>query len=153
MSNIWSVSSVQSPIFHFLLWTSGNIFLWTYSNLLCTSLYFWGKKQNSFVIALKIKTRGSVGWACVSHLSFCFEETLYRTFHGASYQVLVRLAKQFQRRIFFRNRPIRKKYWLWWPCLLTDRHLMSILCRGPSKDACYQVSVQLVKRFQRRRFF
>jgi hypothetical protein len=21
------------------------------------------------------KTRGSVGWACVAHLSFCFEET------------------------------------------------------------------------------
>ena len=26
------------------------------------------------------ETRGSVGWACVAHLSFCFEETLYRTF-------------------------------------------------------------------------
>jgi hypothetical protein len=22
-----------------------------------------------------IRTRGSVGWACVAHLSFCFEET------------------------------------------------------------------------------
>jgi len=22
----------------------------------------------------KFKTRGSVGWACVTHLSFCFEE-------------------------------------------------------------------------------
>jgi hypothetical protein len=22
-----------------------------------------------------------VDWACVPHLSFCFEETLYRTFH------------------------------------------------------------------------
>ena len=22
-----------------------------------------------------VKTRGSVGWACVTHLSFCFEET------------------------------------------------------------------------------
>jgi hypothetical protein len=27
------------------------------------------------------KTRGSVGWSCVAHLSFCFEETWYRTFH------------------------------------------------------------------------
>ena len=26
-------------------------------------------------------TRGSVGWACVAHLSFYFEKTLYRTFH------------------------------------------------------------------------
>ena len=29
----------------------------------------------------EIKTRGSVGWACAAHLSFYFEETLYRTFH------------------------------------------------------------------------
>ena len=28
-----------------------------------------------------IITRGSVGWACAAHLSFCFEETLYRTFY------------------------------------------------------------------------
>ena len=27
------------------------------------------------------KTRGLVGWACVAHVSFCFEETLYRTCH------------------------------------------------------------------------
>jgi hypothetical protein len=26
-------------------------------------------------------TRSSVGWACVVHLSFCFEKRLYRTFH------------------------------------------------------------------------
>jgi hypothetical protein len=26
-------------------------------------------------------TRGSVGCPCVAHLSFFFEETLYRTFH------------------------------------------------------------------------
>jgi len=23
----------------------------------------------------ELQTRGSVGWACVAHLSFCFEET------------------------------------------------------------------------------
>jgi hypothetical protein len=27
------------------------------------------------------KTRGSVSCACFAHLSFCFEETYYRTFH------------------------------------------------------------------------
>ena len=68
------------------------------------------------------ETRGSVGWACVAHLSFCFEETLYRTFHGASYQISVHLATHFQRRRLFRNRPIRNKNYLWWPCLLTDRN-------------------------------
>jgi hypothetical protein len=30
---------------------------------------------------------------------------------------------------------------------------MSILYREPSKDASYQVSIHLAKRFQRRRFF
>jgi hypothetical protein len=49
--------------------------------------------------------------------------------------------KQFQRRIFFRNRPIRNKNGMWWPCLLTDREEMSNLHRGHSIDAFYQVSV------------
>ena len=70
----------------------------------------------------------------------------------ASYPISVHLAKRFQRRRFFRNQPIRNKNCLWWPCLLTDRHEMSILNRGPSIDASYQVSDNLAKRFQRRRF-
>ena len=41
---------------------------------------------------------------------------------------------------------------MWWPCLLTDRDEMSILYRGPTIDASYQVSVHLAKRLQRRRF-
>jgi hypothetical protein len=67
-----------------------------------------------------------------------------------TYQVSVYLAKQFQRR-FFRNQPIGNKNYLWWPCLLTDRDEMSNLYRGPSKDASYQVTIHLAKRFQRRR--
>ena len=51
----------------------------------------------------------------------------------------------------FRNQPIRNKNGLWQPCLLTDREEMSNLYRGPSKDAPYQVSIHLAKRFQRRR--
>ena len=70
----------------------------------------------------------------------------------ASYQVSIHLAKRFQRRIFFRNQPIRNKNCLWRPCLLTDRDEMSILYRGHDIDASYQVSVHLAKRFQRRRF-
>jgi hypothetical protein len=70
----------------------------------------------------------------------------------ASYRVLVHLARQFQRRRFFRNQPIRNKNGLWWPCLLKDRDEMSNLYREPSIDASYQVSVHLAKRFQRRRF-
>ena len=70
----------------------------------------------------------------------------------ASYQVLVHLAKRFQRRRFKKNWPIRNKNCLWWPCLLMDRDKMSKLYREPSIDASYQVSVHLViKGFQRRR--
>jgi hypothetical protein len=70
----------------------------------------------------------------------------------ASYQVSVHLAGQFQRRRFFRYRPSRNKNCLWWPCLLTDRDEMSDLHRGHSIDASCQVSVNLAKRFQKRRF-
>jgi hypothetical protein len=69
----------------------------------------------------------------------------------ASYQVSVHLAKQFQRRRFFRNQPIRNKNCLWQPCLLTDRDEMSNHNTGLSIDGSYQVSIYLAKRFQRRR--
>ena len=52
---------------------------------------------------------------------------------------------------FFRNRPIRYKNCLWWPCLLMDWDEMSNLYRGPSIDASYQISDQLALRFQRRK--
>jgi hypothetical protein len=32
-------------------------------------------QQNSWIISQIYVTRGSVGWACVAHLSFCFDET------------------------------------------------------------------------------
>jgi hypothetical protein len=70
----------------------------------------------------------------------------------ASYQVSVHLARQFQRRRFFRCRPIRNKNCLWWPCLLTERDEISNRYRGHSIDASFQVSVNLAKHFQRRRF-
>ena len=70
----------------------------------------------------------------------------------ASYQVSYHLAKRFQKKSCFRNRPIKNKNCLRRPCLLTDRDGMSNLYRGPSIDASYQVSDHLAKRFQRRRF-
>ena len=120
-----------------------------------------------------------MGWACVAHLSFCFEKTLYRSFHmcflpnfrclltdrdemcnsyrgpsiDASYQVSYHLAKRFQSKSCFRNRPIRKKNCLWRPCLLTDQIGMSNSHRGPYIDASYHVSVHLAKLLQSRRFF
>ena len=44
-----------------------------------------------------------------------------------------------------KNRPIRNKNILWWPCLLMDQDKMSNLYRGPSIDASYQVSVHLAE--------
>jgi hypothetical protein len=58
-----------------------------------------------------------------------------------------------QRKIFFRNRPIRNKNFQWWPCLLTDWDEMSNLYRGPSIDASCHVSVHLAEWFQRKRCF
>ena len=69
----------------------------------------------------------------------------------ASYPISVHLVKQFQRKRFFRNQPIRNKNCLWWPCLLIDQDKMCKLYRGPTIDASYQVSVHLAKGFQRRR--
>jgi hypothetical protein len=67
-------------------------------------------------------------------------------------RVISLLTVYFNGEVFFRNEPIRNKNCLWQPCLLTDRDEISNLHRGPSIDASYQVSVQLAKRFRRRRF-
>ena len=58
-----------------------------------------------------------------------------------------------RREHFFRNRSIKNKNCLWWPCLLTYRDKINNLYRGPSINASYQVSVQLAKAkgFQRGR--
>jgi hypothetical protein len=69
----------------------------------------------------------------------------------ASYQVLIHLAKRFQRRRLKKNLPIRNKNCLWRPCLLMDWNKMSNLYRGPSIDASNQVSLHLAKGFPRRR--
>ena len=69
----------------------------------------------------------------------------------ASYQILVHLAKPFQRRRFCQKSTNQKQKFLWRPCLLTHQEEMSNLNRGPSIDASYQISVYLAKRFQRRR--
>ena len=70
-----------------------------------------------------------------------------------SYQISIHLAERLQRRRFFLNQSIRNKNCLWRPCLLTDRNEMSILYKGTSKDASYQISIHLAKWLQKRRFF
>ena len=73
------------------------------------------------------ETRIACGRPCLvmDHSKMC---TLQRGHSiDASYQVSVHLAKQFQRRRFFTNRPIRNKNCMWCQCLLTDRDEMSNL--------------------------
>jgi hypothetical protein len=100
-----------------------------------------------------IRNNNCLWWPCL----LTHQDKMSNLYRGpsvdASYQVSVHLAKRFQRRRFIKNQPIRNKNCLWWPCLLTDRDEMSNLYRGPSIDASFQVSVDLAKRFQRRRFF
>jgi hypothetical protein len=70
---------------------------------------------------------------------------------GASHQISVHFGKAASDKKIFRNRPIRNKNCLWWPCLLMDRDEMSNRYRGPPIDASYKVLVHLAKQFQRRR--
>ena len=67
----------------------------------------------------------------------------------ASYQVSIHLAKRFQMRRVFRNRPIRNKNCLQQSCLLMDLDKISNLHRGPAIDASHQVSVHLAKQFEK----
>ena len=100
-----------------------------------------------------IRNKNCLWWPCLL-TNWAKTSTLYRGPDiDAFYQVSVHLAKRFQRRRFFRNRPIRNKNQLWLPCLLMNRTEKSNRYRGPPIDASYQVSLQLAKRFQRRRFF
>ena len=100
----------------------------------------------------RIWTRGPVGWACVALLSFCFDETIYRTFHRCFPPNFSSFGKGVSERMF-RNRPIWKKNCLWRPCLIMDQNEMSNLYRRHSIYASYQVSYHLVKRLQRKRCF
>ena len=99
-----------------------------------------------------IREKNCLWWPCLS-MDRDKMSNLYRgPSIDASYQVSVHLGRQFQRRRFFRNRPIRNKNCLWWPCLLMDRDEISNLYRRPSIDAPCQVSVHSLKGFQGRRF-
>ena len=64
------------------------------------------------------ESRSSVGWACVACLSFCFEETLHRTFHRCFLPRLGSFGQAVSEETIFRNQSIRNKNCLWWLCFL-----------------------------------
>ena len=78
-------------------------------------------------------------------------QSLKRTFHRCFLTSFSSFDQAVSEEKILRNRPIRNKNCLWWPCLLMDRDKMSNLYTGPSIDAAYQVSVNLAEGFQRRR--
>ena len=86
-----------------------------------------------------IRNKNGLWWPCLLTDRVQMSHLYRGPSRDASYQVLVHLAKRFQRRRFFRNQPIRNKNGLWRPCLLMDRDKMSNLYRGPSIDSSYQV--------------
>jgi hypothetical protein len=94
-----------------------------------------------------------VGWVCVVHLSFCFEETYYRTVHRCFPPNFGSFGKAVSEKKIFRNWLIWNKNCLWRPCLLMDQNEMSILYRGPSIDVSYQASYHLAIWFQRKSCF
>ena len=80
------------------------------------------------------------------------EQSLQRTCHRCFLPSFGSFGQAVSEKKIFLNRPIRNKSCLWRPCLLADRNYMSNLYRGPSKDASYQVSVHLAKRFRGKDF-
>jgi hypothetical protein len=94
-----------------------------------------------------IRNKNCLWWPCLLTDRYEISDLYRGPSIDASYQISVHLAKRFLRKIFKKNRPIRNKNCLWWPCLLTDRNQMSNLYREPSKDASYQVPIHLTKGF------
>ena len=80
------------------------------------------------------------------------EHSLQRTNHRCFLPSFCSFGQAVSEEKNYKNQTIRNKSRLWWPCLSTDWDEMSNLYRGPSIDVSYQVSVQLTKWFQRRRF-
>jgi hypothetical protein len=71
------------------------------------------------------------------------EQSLQRILHRCFLPSFGSFGQAVSEEKIFKNRPIRNKNCLWWPCLLMDRDEMNNLYRGPSLDASYQVSVHL----------
>jgi hypothetical protein len=76
------------------------------------------------------------------------EQSLQRTFHRCFPPTFGSFGQAVAEEKIFKNRPVRNKNCLWWPCLLMDRDEMSILYRGRSIDASYQVQFIWLRGFR-----
>jgi hypothetical protein len=109
---------------HVCLWigTKCAIFITTFNRCFLPSFGLFGQAVSEKKIFRNqpIRSKNCLWWPCL--LTDRAEmSNIDRGFSiDASYQILVHLAKQFQRRRFLRNQLIRNKNCLWRPCLLTD---------------------------------
>jgi hypothetical protein len=72
-----------------------------------------------------------------------------RTFHGCFLPSFGSLGKALSREKIVCNGRLSNLFYLWRPCLFSNRNKMCNLHRRPSVDASYQVSVFLAERFQK----
>ena len=84
-------------------------------------------------------------WARVVHLSFCFQEILYRTFHGCFLPNFGSFGYSFQRRYLEITCGVAAMF-------VNTSGINEQFYTEPTMDVSYQVLIHLTKRFQRRRF-
>ena len=81
------------------------------------------------------------------------DQSLQRTSHRCFLISFGSFGKVVSEEKIFRNPPIRNKNCLWRSCLLMNRDEISILYRGPSIHAFYQISVHFGKAVSEEKIF
>ena len=99
------------------------IFIENLTQMLPTKLQFiW---ESDFREDFQISTNQKQEWpvaAMFANVSELNKQYLQRTYQGCFLPNLDLFGLAFQRRIFFRNQPIKNKNGMWRTCLLTDRN-------------------------------
>ena len=117
MSNLYSGPSKDAPTKFRFIWPSGF-------------------RREDFLEINQSEIRMACGGHFVNGLGQN-QHSLQRTCHRCFLPSFGSFGQAVTEKIF-KNRPIRNKNCLWWPCLLMDRNKMSNLQRGPSIYASYK---------------